>query len=653
MSKAKKKIAIAVIAIVLVVIISIVVIMKFKKDDNGQKEQDGVLITDTGAIAENITVEYTKRDLDDSLDGDEIIFEDEQITSTNPNVVIDKTTVTITKEGNYVLSGSCSDGKVIISAGENSDIHLILDGIELVNNDGPAIYEKDGSKVVITLAKGTTNKLTDGLDYYSETTNDSSDGEDDEDDEDDNTNQSQNQSKVANPSACVYAVGSISFNGNGSLSVNSNCANGIKSKNDLKIVDGNITVKGYKNGIVGKDSLIIKEGTINITSGKDGIKSNKSDDVTKGNLVIENGTINIAADDDAISATTCVQIDGSSMKLSAKDKGIVCDNTVVINNGDVVIEESNEGIQGCFVIINDGNVDITSSDDGINATTGVSQGFDKGGFGKGGFSKGERPTGVPQRPDENHGESPTGAPERPDENQGESPKGAPKRPDENQGDIPSQEQPMSDNPPAERPEGAPQRPEGNKEFQPDNATDSNQTDSSKETLTCNITINGGKVYVNAQGDGLDSNADIFINGGEIYVDGPTDNGNGALDSGENNSVIKVTGGTLLAIGSNGMAQFPSSQSSQYALAMTPSSQSENTPITIKDSKGNTIFEYTSKKTFNSICFTSPEIKKDESYTVYLNGEEYATIKVSEIVSTDGNTNTSGGFGKGGMNRRQK
>lgn len=158
-----------------------------------------------------------------------------------------------------------------------------------------------------------------------------------------------------------------------------------------------------------------------------------------------------------------------------------------------------------------------------------------------------------------------------------------------------------------------------------------------------LTINGGKVSVNASGDGLDSNGDIVINGGEIYVDGPENSGNGALDSGDNNNKITVSGGTLLAIGSSGMAEFPDSESTLYTLGATLDSQAANSKLTISDEEGNTVLDYTSKKKFSYVCFSSPKLEKDKSYSISVNDVSMCTITISDKLSTDGNTNTNGGF----------
>ncbi|MBO7682299.1 MAG: carbohydrate-binding domain-containing protein, partial [Clostridia bacterium] len=63
-----------------------------------------------------------------------------------------------------------------------------------------------------------------------------------------------------------------------------------------------------------------------------------------------------------------------------------------------------------------------------------------------------------------------------------------------------------------------------------------------------LTISGGTIHVNAQGDALDSNGSMVVSGGTVYVSGPTNGGNGAIDCDN----AQITGGTVIAAGSAGM-----------------------------------------------------------------------------------------------------
>ena len=155
---------------------------------------------------------------------------------------------------------------------------------------------------------------------------------------------------------------------------------------------------------------------------------------------------------------------------------------------------------------------------------------------------------------------------------------------------------------------------------------------------CILTIEGGNIYVNASGDGVDSNGYIHFNGGTVIIDGPTNNGNGALDSGIS---ITQTGGTVIAVGSSGMAETLGSGSSIYnASIYFTSAQAAGTKITIQDSAGSTIISHTSAKAFNHMSVGTGDFKIGETYTIYINGAKYQSFTISNITTTVGNSNTN-------------
>ncbi len=153
-------------------------------------------------------------------------------------------------------------------------------------------------------------------------------------------------------------------------------------------------------------------------------------------------------------------------------------------------------------------------------------------------------------------------------------------------------------------------------------------------------MSGGKLYINAKGDGLDSNGTATISGGDIRVDGPTGNDNGALDS---QNGILVNGGTLVAVGSNGMVETPGSNSQQCCISFTAtSSLSAGTLIELRDSSGNTLLSHTTAKTCQSIVLSHPDIKVGSTYTVYINGSSYKTISQTSTVTTGGSSSSGPG-----------
>lgn len=149
-----------------------------------------------------------------------------------------------------------------------------------------------------------------------------------------------------------------------------------------------------------------------------------------------------------------------------------------------------------------------------------------------------------------------------------------------------------------------------------------------------LNIYNGNININAKGDGIDSNGDIYIYDGTIYVNGPTSNGDGALDY---DGKLIITGGTLLAIGSSGMAQGISSDSSIYGILVNlTKTYNSGDIITIEDEGGNQILSYTAVKNFSSICYSSNLLKKDNTYTIKINNEEIQTITINNISTTSGN-----------------
>lgn len=556
----KGKAGLAVIVFIMILIIACILCFVVKQSKNKEDSEGNNGVTASEVENEkkfDVAVQYDEEDTNTTTDGDKLVFDNSSVTSDSDNVTIEGTTATITSGGTYILSGKCSDGKVIISTQEDDVVHLVLDNTKLSSKDSAAINELVGAKVVITLTKDSVNSLSDGSNYQSGSENDDT-----------------------IPTACVYTKGSLTINGEGSLLVTGNCSNAIKTKDDFKMMSGQLTINSKTNGIVGKDSVAIKDGTLNVTSDKDGIKSNNTKDSQKGYILIEGGNITIIANDDGLHSNGSLTVEKGELTIDAKDDGIHAAGQLMVNDGTVNINNSSEGIEGQYIIINSGDISIVSTDDGMNATdSSVSE-----------------------------------------QNASDT------KSDISKADISTKGEMM----------------------------DSKSSD-------CSITINGGNITVNAAGDGIDSNGDIYVNGGIIYVNGPTNNGNGALDCGDNNNRIVVTGGTLLAIGSSEMAEFPSSDSTQYILGFTPERQDSNTVIKIKDSKDNVIFDYTSLKTFSSICFSSDKLKENETYTLYLNDEKIESLTVNDIVSLGENTKSSGsmmqrgngGFGKNDGNWEHK
>lgn len=293
-----------------------------------------------------------------------------------------------------------------------------------------------------------------------------------------------------------------------------------------------------------------------------------------GALYVNGGTYTINSADDSFHSNSDVTINDGTYTISSGDDGIHADSALLVNGGTITVTESYEGLEGLNITINDGKIDITASDDGMNAAGGNdASGF--GGRGGDGF-KGMQAPDAAQKPDDTSDNT-------------------------------------SDN--TQKPNDTSDKAQ----------TTGNITVASQDTDTASddemwMVINGGYVHVLAGGDGLDSNGDLTINGGEVYVDGPSDNGNSAIDYGEKSSFY-INGGTVVAVGSSGMAEDVSSDSKQQVAFVKLDSQVDAGDVILKDADGNEIISYTVQKKYDCVIISTADLKAGQIYTLSASGNE--------------------------------
>lgn len=591
-------------------------------------------------------------------------------TSTDTSVRIDGQTVTITQAGTYQIAGTLGDGALIVESGENAKITLVLGGVSIKNSTGAAIQIATADDVTIELAEGTTNVLQSGeeVDIATATEGEEASG-------------GALQSKV-----------DLKIKGKGSLTVLGYLNNGIHCTKDLKIKNGNISVTALGHGIKGKNSVTVSGGTVTVTSGKDGITSDETENEEKGFVTIEDGEIIITSAGDGVSAETtltvtggvisiisgggsanaqqktdnmrgwwdfdnsasdndsvsckglkagkAMMISGGSITIDAQDDALHTNGNMTISGGECILSTgddgahaalsltvldgkitvltSYEGLEANQITLAGGELDITASDDGINANGG-SDGF-SGGFG-GGFGGGRGGMGGSFGGRRNDTNNQSGDMTPPDNNNMTPP------------DNSNMQTPPDDNAPSGNPPT----------MQGQDAADSTTTDDTTDKQPV-LLITGGKITVNADGDGLDSNGDLRVEGGDITVNGPANGGNGALDIGtENGGAGVIAGGTLIALGTSSMAENFGSTSTQCAFLVTMNSFGAGETITITDSQGNVLYTGLTVKSANSVVFSSADLVVGETYTVTI-GSNSATVTQSSTVV--GNSNGfGGGFGR--------
>ena len=284
----------------------------------------------------DITDMFTKRDLAGTYDESEavkITLSGKTAACNSSNVQIEDGVVTIKAAGVYVLSGTFTDGIIVVDAGDDDKVQLVLDGVSITAVDYAAIYAKNADKVFVTLAEGAENSLTVSGDYV--------------------------QTDDNNVDAVIFAKCDLTLNGTGSLTVKDNTGHGIVSKDDLVVTGGTYTIDSQDHCLNGKDSVRIADGTFNLSCDEDGIHAG-NDDQQDGYVYIEGGDINISVGDDAIHA----------------------EGLLIITGGDIDVSKSCEGVEGDKILVTGGDIDVISSDDGFNAAGGSSgSGDNHDGFG--------------------------------------------------------------------------------------------------------------------------------------------------------------------------------------------------------------------------------------------------------------------------------
>lgn len=153
-----------------------------------------------------------------------------------------------------------------------------------------------------------------------------------------------------------------------------------------------------------------------------------------------------------------------------------------------------------------------------------------------------------------------------------------------------------------------------------------------------LEISGGKVRINANGDGIDSNGSILVSGGETYVSGSVSDGDSAIDY---ETTATITGGTFVAAGMSAMAENFGSDSTQGTMLVNVNTRQENKEITVKNSDGKTIISWTPDKSYNSVVISTPDIVKGNTYTVSL-GSETTNVTMDSNIYGEGMGGAPGG-----------
>lgn len=394
-----------------------------------------------------------------------------------------------------------------------------------------------------------------------------------------------------NIDAAIFSKEDITFNGTGELNISTQYGHGIVSKDDLRIVGGIYNINTKKHGLVGKDAVKIASGTFNITSGIDGIHSENTDDEKLGYTYIENGKFTINSQGDGVDSNYILQINDGNFDITSVQKGLKSTNNINIDNGEFIIDANDDAIHSnANVKIKNGTFNCQTKDDGFHADSKltvidgniiITQSYEglesetiviKGGV----ISIASTDDGI----NASGGNDSSGF-------------GGPSF-------------------------GGP----GQDRFNKNSSSNSS------------IEIMGGKIYINAQGDGIDSNGSIYVSGGELYISGPTSNGDSAIDY---DGTATITGGIVVAAGSKGMIQNFGTASTQGSILMTYTTKIQDA-ISLYDENNSLLITYTPTKSYDSVVISCPGLVKGKSYKLTA-GTQTTTITLTSLI-----------YGQGGQRR---
>ena len=504
--------------------------------------------------------------------------------------------------GTYLLKGNL-EGYILVDNCNDQDVRLIFDGISItsVGQVAPITFKKSSGNRIITLKENTVSILKDSTANVGDT-----------------ADESLIEAKTVN----------LTINGKGTLNLASQSehSTAIECKDKLYILDSTINIDATNNGMKIDNYIYFENANISIKALNDGIKTDivpisleegkqLASSLNNGYISINNTDINIDAGDDGISANSFIYINnsedneidiktngGTPEVLSEKVSDSVSGKAIKVN-GITYLEGTKETFipstheNNYSLVINGGNIHLNSNSDALSSKGNIL------------IEKGE--LSITSGDDGIHAEYLVTI---------------------RNGTVDVQKS-------YEGIEGAAVEIYDGyiNVISMDDGINASNSDVKYDNY---IYIENGRIYVNSEGDGVDSNGRIEIKGGTLAIDGPTGGMNGALDSDKG---ILVEDGEVIAVGSRGMVERPSSNSTQYYLDINLSERTTGT-ISIYNSDNQMIFSFTPEKDYQSVILSSYKFIKGETYYVELGTLNYE-VTINSIGTALG-TNSSGNNNQG-------
>ena len=567
-------------------------------DPGSQQTQPG---SETGSEAAIPSSDlFTDRDLRTSYDESKaalITLNGSSAACSSNAVSVQGGTVTILDEGTYLLTGTLTDGRIVVDAPADAKPQLVLRDVSVHSERSAALYVKNADKVVVTLEG--ESALSSGESFIAVDEN--------------------------NIDGAVYSKADLTFNGTGSLTVTSPAGHGIVGKDDLVFTGGSYDITCASHGVDANDSIRCVNAAFKVASGKDAIHAENTEDASLGFVYMESGTFRLTAEGDGISAGGAMTLLGGSYEITCgggSENGAkqTSDNWGGFGGGKGGMRPGGMGGPGAMgamggmnsitdtaedstsmkavkstgmLTVSGGSFTVDSADDAFhsNSDLTVSGGSFTVATGDDGFHADENLTvsdgtitvTASYEGLEGHHITVSGGKIR----------------------LVSTDDGIN------AAGGTDQSGTGGRD-QFGGPGGMGGMGGAMGSGDGSITISGGEIYLNASGDGLDANGTLTISGGYTVVCGPTQGDTAVLDY---DKTAIITGGTFIGTGSTMMAQTFSQGSTQGVFAVTCGSQQAGTPILLRDASGNTVVDYAPDLPFGLVVLSTPGMVSGAEYTI--------------------------------------
>ncbi len=537
---------------------------------------------------------------------------------------VEGNTITIMEAGIYVINGRLEDGQIIVNLDNGGLVQLVFNGADINCKENAPVYVKKADKAVISLENGKENTVSFG----------------------ENTKQSSSGDK---PNAAIYSNADLTITGAGTLTVNSSSKDGITSDGILKITDGNINIKALEDGLTGHDTLAAVGGNINIDAGGNGMLSTNDTDSSKGFIVLGGGIFTVTAGSDGMQATNTLLVTGGKYTISnnrsdfmknsiigglpsrvddtspilnksagSDSNGLKAGSNLTINGGSFTVNSPDYALFSNHTLaINDGNLTLSSGDAGIAADTSVN--ITNGIINISSTNTGMKSPVITVLDGNIRITADQDGIDLGNTNNGDGD-------NTSEGTDTAEEAETSDR--------------NNSAATPaDNSTDSQNSVSSDDNTVNNtsvtplnyLSINGGYLYVDAAGDGIDTNGSIFMTNGAVILNGSINNHKNTPD---NNNLFEISGGLLIAAGSTAMDYNPSLNSTQCTVVYNfPRIQQAKQLIHLEYSAGDSLITFAPDKNYQTVVISLPDLRQNETYSIYGGGSASGTM--ADGLYTDG------------------